>query len=742
MIEVSKSVSFPRSLRALAVVTAILVGLASGDSASSPQEKAKGVSRPRQGEPVPTQPPVEPEEQRTAYQLSGIAKRQQGRYREAIDDLTIYVHGNERDPDGHWELGFAWALYNDARPSQASRRRAIDAFKKCYELSPSYQRGLPSTMKASVADIMKQGRKEAGVVGDEVRRSSFDAEGLLRLAETQVDSGDLLEAKRNYDDVKALPPPPSPSDRERVRSKLDRTFREKILKIQSLENSNMQLAQNEAASLLRFFPDEPIALETYVRLQTRYSKLAMEGIVGQKIFATFRNSIDGFMMKGQYRDALSDVNRMLFNFPRAEFGERKYAEITQKNEQALAAAEEAYKAGRLEEARRKFEEIRRDYPDPGPAQDAISEIDEARRKLESGLDREQERGNAAAAYAVAKELAAKFPSTPRAQEAVKAGLADVSSQIVAGKSAVAAGRTKEAIDAFRKALAVVPEQSEAKAELGKVRATLREAKKKLWTDVLPVAAGQYIQGSNEYLDSKPKNKNASLNEFFLDRYKVTNASYRIFAAATGAKGPETWKGGEMDPVRSDYAVAGVSFAEADSYCRWLGKRLPTEFEWEKAARGATGLDTPYADAPSKVRKAYNPFGDYPVGQWPDLASPFHVEGMLSNTFDWTSSWFGPYSSNDDAPGRRVPAQTVRVLRGGARSPARPGDGDPLEVTWRERRRPEARDVDLSFRCASGSGTPPEWIDTEAEPEKVSVAEMKAVPPAAPPVAIVPAVTPR
>ncbi len=670
------------------------------------------------------QPAVEPEEQKESYLWSGIAKRQQGKYREAVDDLTIYVTGNDRDPDGHWELGYAWALYNDARPTPASKRKALNSFKRCFELSPSYQRVVPPSARPSVVEAVKQGRKEAGVVSDAEARRPADPEGLLRLAESQVDSGDLFEARKNYDEVRSLPPPPPAADRERVRAKLEKSLRERVVTIQGLETSDIRSAQDQSGKLLRFFPDEPAALELYVRLQTRYSKLAMEGIVGQKIYQTFRNSIEGFVMKGQYRDALSDVNRMLFNFPRAEYGEKKYSEIAEKNEMAIDAAAASLKGGRLEEARKKFEEIRRDYPDAGGAQDVISEIDETRRKLETALERETERGNAAGAYAIAKELSAKFPSNVRAQETVKAGLASVAAAARTAAEAGAAGKYKEAIDAGERALTFVPEHAEAKAEIEKARGVLREEKRKLWEALVAVPAGKYVLGSKRYQESRPKNKEATLGAFQIDRYKVSNENYRLFVRGTGAKAPQAWKGVEVEPQRLSFPATGLSAAEAEAFCRWIGKRLPTEQEWEKAARGPSGLDIPYDDAPSRAKKEFSPFHEYPVNRWPDLASPFKVEGMLSNSFEWTSSWYEPYPGSDEAASKGTVVKTLRVLRGGSKSPSRQADGDPLEVTWRERRRPDVQDLDTSFRCGADGGAAAPQLDPE--PEKVPAAVKAAV----------------
>ena len=705
---------------------------------ASAQDKPRPTTKPRAAAVEPQE--VRVEEQKDAYFLTGIAKRQQGLFREAVDDLTVFVSGDDRNPDAHWELAVAHALYCDARPTAEGRRKAVEHFRRSFELSPGIQRTLPpaASSKPSIVAMVQEAKKAAGVVTEASAAPPIDAEGLLRLAESQADSGDIFEAKKNFDDVRMLPPPPPIADRERVRSKLEKAVKDRILQIQSIETSNIVGAQTEAGKLLRFFPDEPIALETYVRLQLRYSKLAMEGIAGAKIYQQWRNAIEGFMLKGQLRDALFGVNTLLFSFPRDEYGERKYSEILRRNDEALRAAEEAYNQKRYEEARRKFEEIRNGYPDAGSAQDVISEIDEVRRKLESSLEREQERGNSAGVYAIAKDLGTKFPSSQKAKDAVKAAVADANARLAAGMAALDGGRQFEAIEGFQKALEIVPGQSGAEDGIAKARAALRDVKRQMWEGMERIPDGTYVLGG-EYPESKPKNKAASLKAFALDRHRVSNAAYRLFVLGTGAKAPETWKGGQIDPTKVDFPVTGISHDEAESFCRWLGKRLPTEFEWEKAARGSGGLDLPYDNAPSSVRKQFSPFTEYPIGRFPGLASPYGIEELVGPAFEWTSSWFAAYPGNDEAAIRISPPRTFKVVRGGARSPSMPPANKPLESAFREKRNPDRREPDLSFRCAATIATPPDWLATEATPEKVGTAPGDAV---AVPVAASAPVTPR
>jgi formylglycine-generating enzyme required for sulfatase activity len=165
-----------------------------------------------------------------------------------------------------------------------------------------------------------------------------------------------------------------------------------------------------------------------------------------------------------------------------------------------------------------------------------------------------------------------------------------------------------------------------------------------------------------------------LPEYYIAKTPVTNAQYAAFVEATGQEPPKHWKGGKPPRGKEDHPVVTVTWHDAMAYCQWLAKvtgkpyRLPSETEWEKAARGTDGRMWPWGDEPPDENRcnSANYVGDTtPVGQYsPGGDSPYGCVDMAGNVWEWTRSVYKdyPYYPED---GREDPkAGGIRVLRGG------------------------------------------------------------------------------
>jgi formylglycine-generating enzyme required for sulfatase activity len=152
-----------------------------------------------------------------------------------------------------------------------------------------------------------------------------------------------------------------------------------------------------------------------------------------------------------------------------------------------------------------------------------------------------------------------------------------------------------------------------------------------------------------------------LRAFEIDRSEVTVAAYAACAAAGGCM-PEGTDTTSLLPQM-------LSWNEAKAYCEYRSKRLPTEAEWEKAARGTNGVRFPWGNADASCDLA--DFGDCglaaaPVGSFPGGASPYGALDMAGNLAEWVADWYGDYSSFTRSPDPTGPTTgQFKVLRGGA-----------------------------------------------------------------------------
>ncbi|NCO38122.1 MAG: hypothetical protein COZ06_03195 [Armatimonadetes bacterium CG_4_10_14_3_um_filter_66_18] len=178
-----------------------------------------------------------------------------------------------------------------------------------------------------------------------------------------------------------------------------------------------------------------------------------------------------------------------------------------------------------------------------------------------------------------------------------------------------------------------------------------------------VPAGEFLFGENSL---EPEQRRRRTEGFYLARYPVTNEAYARFVAATGRGAPAHWAGGDYDEVLADHPAHGVSWYDAEAYCRWLGHRLPTEEEWEKAARGVDGRAYPWGSqfAPERCNTAESGLGaTTPVTRYPEGASPFGCLDMVGNVWEYTASPFVAEEASGEIRPRG--AYQRRVIRGGS-----------------------------------------------------------------------------
>ena len=217
-----------------------------------------------------------------------------------------------------------------------------------------------------------------------------------------------------------------------------------------------------------------------------------------------------------------------------------------------------------------------------------------------------------------------------------------------------------------------------------------------------IPGGEYIIGYNKgKFDQKPEHK-VKLRPFYIDIHEVTNAQFAEFLEATGRRLPLYWEDSTYN--RPHLPVTGVSWDDAVAYCQWAGKRLPTEAEWEVAARGGLEREKYPWDGKIGADKANyrydldeDPEGIKPVGQYP--LNGYGLYDMAGNVWEWTADYYSPiaYADTSDWDNPQGPRKgTTRVIRGGAWNYGE----DYLQCAYRNRARSDMRFNYLGFRCAN------------------------------------------
>lgn len=252
-------------------------------------------------------------------------------------------------------------------------------------------------------------------------------------------------------------------------------------------------------------------------------------------------------------------------------------------------------------------------------------------------------------------------------------------------------------------------------------------------EVFAQACSEALPGDQTCLlfgDELPQ-RTVILDAFWIDRYEVTNRQFEEFIGANRSYRTVADKNGSSltydsrnqrwltvdgamwnrpeGPVssiqdRKDYPVVHMGWEDADAYCRWADKRLPTEAEWEKAARGIDGRIYPWGfrfDSKNDLSLLnfyeVSPAGLRPVGKFPKGTSPYGAEDMLGNISEWVADWYdSEYYKNGPLINPKGPSSRVEKVRRGGSWPT---DPSLVRVTWRVSRAAASTNVTTGFRCA-------------------------------------------
>jgi formylglycine-generating enzyme required for sulfatase activity len=196
---------------------------------------------------------------------------------------------------------------------------------------------------------------------------------------------------------------------------------------------------------------------------------------------------------------------------------------------------------------------------------------------------------------------------------------------------------------------------------------------------------QFMTDRTASMNAQPMQK-MHLEGFYIDLHEVTYEQFIKYKASA-----------KYEVTHFQEPIRGISWYEADAYCHWLGKRLPTEFEWEKAARGkdqrlfvwGNDFDKEYANFGRKV---------VPINSHNTDVSPYGISDMNGNVAEWTASWFQPYPNSKSTD--KNFGQQFKVIRGGNTQKQKHGFLEAfVMIPYRNALPPEKRFWDVGFRCA-------------------------------------------
>lgn len=223
-------------------------------------------------------------------------------------------------------------------------------------------------------------------------------------------------------------------------------------------------------------------------------------------------------------------------------------------------------------------------------------------------------------------------------------------------------------------------------------------------DMVLIPQGEFAMGSKDHSDEIPHQ--VVLDGYYIDKYEVSNARYKKFMKATKHPAPAYWDDPRLNA--KNQPVVGVNWYDANAFCEWEGKRLPTEAEWERAAKGPNGSHYPWGHKINTTLANYgqNEGKTKPVDAYPNGVSGYGVYNMAGNVFEWVKDWYDPnYYQVSPALNPQGPSEgydfanqgPVKVLKGGSWLAPQ----SSLHTSHRFWNQPENNSygVGLGFRCA-------------------------------------------
>lgn len=215
-------------------------------------------------------------------------------------------------------------------------------------------------------------------------------------------------------------------------------------------------------------------------------------------------------------------------------------------------------------------------------------------------------------------------------------------------------------------------------------------------DIKWIATTFFSESLEWYQDETPA-KQVHLNAYYMDKYEVTNEEYMKFRKAVPGRNSKYSEEPKFN--KYNHPVVGVSWQDAMDYCRWAKGRLPTEAEWEKAARGADARYYPWGNEPDPGLGNVRGMEDdnrytAPVGDYEDSKSPFGIHDLAGNVWEWTADWYKPYKGNNHPSD--MYGELLKVIKGGSWQ----SNMDLARSAIRGKAIPDQPQNYIGFRCVS------------------------------------------